>query len=142
MAIKRYFDGVQLHEVEVPDLPLPDVVRTNADPLAPLGLDAGPIDPAVPNLDPTAGALPPTKLPEPPPGTGEGAGVGAPSDPWTSAPPTPASGTEDQGPDDHWTKAQLADYIRDNGGEPPADSERKEAFIAKAQEVFTTKQLA
>lgn len=83
MATKAFFDGQRLITVELPDRPLPDVIGAtpgeNFTPGNPLGLDpetlvvnAAELD----NLKPTDGALPPTKFPEPLPGSGEGAGVG------------------------------------------------------------------
>lgn len=188
MAVKKYFDGNVLREVELPNRRLPGVLAVNNDhlsPLNPTGADPAllPVDVSeLPDLKPTAGAHPSRKFPEPLPGSGEGAGVGQPSgraiaDPWANNPlrdpgtaenlqrgpigskvgaqeadATSASQEGTQGgsgdttdtrePDDHWTKAELGDYIEANGGERPADSEQKEVFIAKAQEVHSTKQLA
>lgn len=88
MALKKFFDGVRLHEVELPDQPLPDVVATNGgdhpfvSAVNPTGVDPAllTIDAAqVPNLRPTDGAVPSRKFPDPLPGNGEGAGVGQPS---------------------------------------------------------------
>lgn len=104
MATKKYFsaDGV-LTEVELPDAPLPDVLnvrgRDALDVVAPSATNPMGVDPAnlvvdaaaLPNLVPTAGAVPSQKFPDPLPGKGEGAGVGTPSgaalrDPWQNNP--------------------------------------------------------
>lgn len=87
MATKRFFgtDGV-LVEIELPEGNAPfgaTVGDTSIHALLnPLGIDPDTLvvdAAAVPDLKPTAGALPITKFPEPIPGSGEGAGVGQPS---------------------------------------------------------------
>jgi hypothetical protein len=100
MATKKFFDGEKLHEVELPDIPLPDVLnvrgRDALDALAinPTGVDVTtlPVDvTAMDNLRPTDGAVPSQKFPDPLPGNGEGPGIGQPSglamrDPWQNNP--------------------------------------------------------
>lgn len=98
MATKAFFDGQKLTQVEIPDMPLPSVLNVRKNSLDaiinPTGVDPGTllVDVAeLPNLIPTAGALPPTKFPEPVPGNGEGPGIGQPSgaalrDPWANNP--------------------------------------------------------
>lgn len=98
MAVKSFFDGTKLTTVEIPDLPLPSVLNVRKNSLDaiinPTGVDPGTllVDVAeLPNLIPTAGALPPTKFAEPIPGNGEGPGIGQPSgnalrDPWSNNP--------------------------------------------------------
>lgn len=99
MPIKRFFDGVSLSEVVLPDPPIPGTQRANdihdyiteqnptgVDPTL-LRVDAA----ALPDLIPTQGAeVPPTRFPEPLAGSGEGPGVGNPStniqDVWANNP--------------------------------------------------------
>lgn len=50
--------------------------------------------------------------------------------------PTPDA---DEEPDETWTKAQLAEYL---GEEAPADSEKKEVFLAKAKDAYAVRKLA
>lgn len=104
MAVKRTFgaDGV-LTEVEIPDAPLPGVVfdpqasgieQFLKDTTNPSGVDLDTllVDAAtLPDLNPTRGAQPLTKFPEPLPGNGEGAGMGQKSgaslrDAWNNNP--------------------------------------------------------
>lgn len=50
--------------------------------------------------------------------------------------PNPVDGEE---PDDTWTKAQLAAFL---GDDAPADSEKKDVFLAKAKETYALRKLA
>lgn len=99
MAVKRFFDGVSLTEIEIPDGPMPVFTNTSTvhdliTPQNPTGVDPTllAVDAAqVPDLVPTAGAQPVLKFPEPLPGDGSGAGIGQPSgsvlrDPWANNP--------------------------------------------------------
>lgn len=84
MAVKKFFDGNSLTEIELPDQPIPNyghVVGENSLITAdnPMGVDPTllKVDAAqVNNLRPTQGASPTPKFPDPLPGNGEGAGVG------------------------------------------------------------------
>jgi hypothetical protein len=103
MATKKFFDGNVLHEVELPDAVLPDVLnvrgRDAMDVVAPSAVNPTGVNPdnllvdaaQLDNLRPTDGAVPSRKFPDPLPGTGEGAGMGQPSgaflrDPWANNP--------------------------------------------------------
>lgn len=110
MALKKYFDGVKMTEVELPDtqrqlgvLDIPGLRSAGKDDvmafLNPTGVDPDTLQvdaAALPNLVPTDGATGSQLIPPPPPGSGEGAGLGQPSgsvlrDPWAN---NPARGTE------------------------------------------------
>ena len=107
MATKKFFnsDGV-LIEVDLPAGTLQKPGVETLPGLRPAGkddvlsfLNPARVDPdvlqvdaaALPNLVPTDGAVPSQLIPNPPPGSGEGAGVGQPSgsvlrDPWNNNP--------------------------------------------------------
>lgn len=99
MPIKRFFDGVSLSEVVLPDQPIPGTQRANdahafISAQNPTGVDPTllRVDAAVlPDLIPTDGAeVHPTKFPEPLASSGEGPGVGSPTtnvqDVWANNP--------------------------------------------------------
>lgn len=104
MAIKRYFNGTHLIEVELPDAPFPEALHVRGNgpldaiaALNPTGVDTTTlaVNPAdLPNLIPTPGAVASQLIKDRPPGTGEGPAVGLPSgsavvDPWANNPNRP-----------------------------------------------------
>lgn len=110
-ATKKFFgsDGVLHETADLPDGPFADAIGVNAPNDNPFVSATNPTgaDPellsvdaaALPNLVPTQGATPPTRFPEPLPGTGEGAGVGQPSgatlrDAWNNNPQKDAGTVE------------------------------------------------